>query len=329
MMLPRSYLVETNVKEAVADSRREKPMNRDLYALLILAIGATACWQLDTESQHRQMPRDAPPATPVAVDGPTAVPTAALPSPPPYFTATPGPVPGSTAVSTIPSPTPATTAAPGLRPTPTATSAPKTAPTPRATSGPFSPEDYARHESFMDDFRSISFEVYLEMSDRFTESNGLVAANASGWMMHNGVSQMFARIEMTKPGPRSIEVETLNSFDMYLKDLNEGRWYFIPENTDTGPLEDIMSVPFLALLFGVAPAEELEPVQDGYVWKMADPSWGLITATYDQACILKGITRAGTDGQEILRASFFDLNEPHDVLPHKKGELLPDAYWEQ
>ena len=44
--------------------------------------------------------------------------------------------------------------------------------------------------------------------------------------------------------------------------------------------------------------------------------------------MLNGITRVDTDGREILRASFFGLNEPHDILPHEKGELLPDTYWE-
>lgn len=90
-----------------------------------------------------------------------------------------------------------------------------------------------------------------------------------------------------------------------------------------------MQVPFMALLFGVAPSGELEPVPDGYVRRIEDPSWGLITATYDQARLLKGVTRADPDGREILRASLFDLNETHEILPHEEGELLPGAYWEQ
>ena len=182
----------------------------------------------------------------------------------------------------------------------------------------------------MENFKSISYKASLEMPDTFTESDGPVTAKASGWMMANGASQMFARIEMTEPVERSVEVVTLNSFDIYLKDLDEGRWYFIPENsgTDTGPLEDIMPLPFMALLFAVAPAESLEPVEEGYVWKTEDPSWGVITASYDQRYTLKGIVRADVSGREILRASFFDLNEPHDIIPHQKGELLPDNYWE-
>ena len=89
----------------------------------------------------------------------------------------------------------------------------------------------------MENFKSISYEASLELPSRFTESGSPVTANASRWMMANGASQMFSRIEMTEPVKRSIEVVTLNSFDIYLKDLDEGRWYFIPENsdTDTGP----------------------------------------------------------------------------------------------
>lgn len=182
----------------------------------------------------------------------------------------------------------------------------------------------------MEYFTSISYKASLELTSPFTDCGCPVAANASGWMMADGTSQMFARIELTEPVERSIEIVTLNSFDIYLKDLNEGRWYFIPENsdTDTGPLEDIMQVPFMALLFWVAPSGELEPVPDGYVRRIEDPSWGAITIVYDQAQTLTGITRADPDGREILRASFFDLNETHEILPHEKGELLPNDYWE-
>ena len=181
----------------------------------------------------------------------------------------------------------------------------------------------------MENFKSISYEAFLEMPSQISDCGCAVKANASGWMVRNGISQMFARIEMTEPVQRSFEVVTLNSFSVYLKDLGDGSWYFIPENSETftGPLEDIMSLPFYAFFFGVAPAGELEPAQDGYVWNNEDPSWGLITATYDQAHMLKGIVWADANGQEILRANFFDFNEPHDLFPYEKGELLPDTYW--
>ena len=297
-------------------------MRRILYALVILAIGSTACSQPGAEPQQQPTHSGAPSAARNAADDPNAVSKTAVPSSPPAPTGTSGAAPGSTAVAIIPSPTPAATPAPSPRPTLT--------PTPAAISVPFSPEDIVRHESLMANFKSISYEASLEMPDRLTESDGPVKANVSGWMMHNGASQMFARIEMTEPVERSIEVFTRNSFDIYLKDLDEGRWHFIPENsgTETGPLEDIMQLPFMALAFAVAPAGSLEPVQDGYVWKTEDPSWGAVTASYDQEYVLKGITRADISGREIMRARFFGLNEPHDVLPHEKGELLPDNYWE-
>ena len=191
-----------------------------------------------------------------------------------------------------------------------------------------SPEDSERHESFLDNFRSISFEASLDLPDRFTDSGGPITAKASGWMTYGSASQIFARIEMTKPVARSLEVVTFNSFDIYLNDLSEGVWYFIPENSHAGPLEDIMQVPFMALLFGVAPAGELEPVSDGYVWKVEDPPWGVITAFYNEKRVLTGITRVDPEGEEILQARFSDLNEPHDILPHERGDLPPDTYWE-
>ena len=213
---------------------------------------------------------------------------------------------------------------------PTATAALNPTSTPAASVVPFSPEDNERHESFLENLKSISYEVTLELPGLFTEGGSPVTAIASGWIMANGTSQMFARIEMTEPVERSVEVVTFNSFDIYLKDLDEGRWYFIPENsdTDTGPLEDILTVPFMALLFAVAPEGSMERVEDGYIWTIEDPSWELITAVYDPEYMLKGITRVDPNGQEIMQARFFDLNEPHKILSHEKGELLPDKYWE-
>ena len=186
------------------------------------------------------------------------------------------------------------------------------------------------HETFIENLKSVSFEASLDLPGQFTNCGCPVKANARGWMMNNGASQMFVSIEMTEPVERSIEVVTLNSPDIHLKDLDEGRWYFIAENSEpnTGPLDDIMRVPFMVVLTGVAPAGETEPVPGGYVWKIEDPSAGVITFTYDNAHTLKGIARADHNGQEIFRASFFDINEAHDLLPLEKGDLLPDSYWE-
>ena len=305
-------------------------MNLTVCALLAFAIAATACSQPAAGPQELQEQAETPYASPMVAGSPAAVAKAALPSSTPFPTATPGPVSGSTAVHDNSSPTPEATAAPGPGSTPTTTSAPMPPPTPAATDVTLSPEEYDRAESFMENFKSISYEASLELPDRFTDSDGPFTANVSGWMMTNGPSQMFAQIEMTEPVERTFEVVTLNSFDIYLKDLDEGRWYFIPENSDTdsGPLEDVLSLPFLALGFAIVPRGDLEPVQEGYVWKVEDPSWGSITASYDQEHVLKGITRADTDGREIMRARFFGLNETHDIIPHEKGKLLPDSYWD-
>ena len=287
-----------------------------LIALLILTIGATACWPTASEQQPQQMKRSTPSATPKTVDSPTAASKVTLHLSSPAPTASPEPVPSSTAVPDVPSPTP------------TATLAPKPTPTTTETPVPVSPEYDERAGAFIENFKSISFEASLQLPSQYTESGSPVKASASGWIMANGESQIFIRIEMTEPVERSIEVVTLNSFNIYLKDLDEEKWYFVPENSDTGPLEDILPMPFMALAFGAAPTGSLKPVQDGYVWKIEDPSWGTLTASYDQAYTLNGITQTDANGQEVLRAGFFDLNKSHDIIPHEKGELLPDTYWE-
>ena len=85
--------------------------------------------------------------------------------------------------------------------------------------------------------------------DRFTESGYLIATDVEGWVTTDPESQMFARINMTKPVERSMEVLTHSSFDVYLNDLDGGKWYFIPENSDAGPLEDILQLYFWGLAF--------------------------------------------------------------------------------
>ncbi len=79
--------------------------------------------------------------------------------------------------------------------------------------------------------------------DHPTEGGYPIAANVEGWVIANSESQIFTRIDMTKPVERSMEVLTHNSFDAYLHDLDEGKWYFIPEISDAGPLEDILQLP--------------------------------------------------------------------------------------
>ena len=183
--------------------------------------------------------------------------------------------------------------------------------------------------NFMDNFKSISYRATFNMTDdRFTESGYLIAADVEGWVTTDPESQMFARINMTKPVERSIEVLTHSSFDVYLNDLDGGKWYFIPENSDAGPLEDILQLYFWGLTFSVLPTSSFERSPDGYVVTQGDPSFGTVTASYDQAYTLRSVVFSDTEGKEALRVSFFDLNKPHDIRPYQKGEGLPEDYWE-
>ena len=181
---------------------------------------------------------------------------------------------------------------------------------------------------FMDNFKSISYRATFNMTaDRLTDGGYPIAADVEGWVTTDPESQIFARIDMSKPVERSIEVLTHNSFDVYLNDLDGGRWYFIPENSDAGPLEDILQLYFWGLTFSVLPASSFVQSPDGYVVTQVDPSFGTVTASYDQAYTLRGVVFTDTEGKEALRVSFFDLNEPHDIRPYQKGEELPEDYW--
>ena len=183
--------------------------------------------------------------------------------------------------------------------------------------------------NFMDNFKSISYSATFNMTDvRFTESGHLIAADVEGWVTTDPEGQMFARISMTKPVERSIEVLTHNNFDVYLNDLDSGKWYFIPENSDRGPLEDILQLYFWGLLFSVQPNSSFEQSADGYVVTLGDPAFGATTASYDQAYTLRSVAFSDTEGKETLRVDYFDLNRPHDIRPYQKGEGLPEDYWE-
>ena len=291
-------------------------MIRIVCTLLILTVGATACWQTGDEptktsfvaSTATGTPHPIPTATssPRAFDGPTAASNIPLPKALPTSTPTPDP-----------SPTPAQSPIPG-----TPATAPTAAPTP-------TDEDLERMSDFMDNFKSISYRATYNMTDEHpTEGGYPIAADVEGWVTADSESQIFAQIDMTKPVERSIEVLTHNSFDAYLHDLDEGKWYFIPENSDAGPLEDILQLYFWGLSFSVLPASSFEPSRDGYVVTRVDPSFGTVTASYDQAYTLESVVFSDTDGKEALRVSFFDLNKPHDIHSYQKGEGLPGDYWE-
>ena len=260
---------------------------------------------------------------------------------------------GAVAASNIPSPTPTPTATPEPTVTPTATPVPEPSPTPTATSVPepspiptiaTSPEDEARAEAFIENFISISYEASFDMPNEYAEGGYPVTATVEGWMTmsvedtgaqfftSNG-PQSFTKIEMTKPVERSIEVVSRPStLDMFLHDLDENKWYSLPENSsavDSGPLSDILNLEFFGMFYSILPRGEMQQVPDGYIWKLEDPAFGSVTATYDQAYTLETFTMTDPDGKELIRARYFDLNEPHDLVPYEDvEELLPDTYWQ-
>lgn len=181
----------------------------------------------------------------------------------------------------------------------------------------------------MDSFISLSYRATFNMTDDgLTESGYQIIADVEGWVTIDPESQMFARIDMTKPVERSMEVLTHNSFDVYLNDLDGDKWYFIPENSNVGPLEDILQLYFMGLSFSVLPASIFEQSTDGYVVTQVAPSFGTVTASYDQAYTLESVVLSDTQDEEVLRVSFFDLNKPHDIRSYQKGEGLPEDYWE-
>ena len=287
-------------------------MNRIACSLLILSVGSTACWQTDDEPTKASY---------------VAPSTTNTPHPGPSATSTPRVYEIPTAASTNPFPTAVPTSAPtpgvSVAPTPSAIHlTPAPAPTP-------TDEDLERMSDFMDNLKSITYRATFSMTDdRFTESGYLITADVEGWVTTDSEIQMFARVNMTRPVERSIEVITHNSFDIYLNDLDAGKWYFIPENSGAGPLEDILQLYFWGLTFSVLPTSSFEQSADGYVVTQGDPSFGTVTASYDEAYMLRSVVFSDTEGREALRVSFFDLNKPHDILPYQKGDGLPEDYWE-
>ena len=281
-------------------------MSRIVCALLILSVSATACWLTNDEPTKTSY---------------VATTTTSTPHPIPTATSTPRVFDGPSAASNIPFPTavPTSTPTPGPSPTPV--------PTP-------TDEDLAfevAYEEFLDNFKSISYRATFNMpDDRLTVSGYLIVADVEGWVTIDPESQEFARINMTKPVERSIEVLSQSSFGVYLNDLDEGKWYFISENSDAGPLGDISHMQFLFLAFSAVTPSSLEQSPDGYVvtHEPPVPPLATITASYDQAYTLRSVVLSDTEGKETLRVRFFDLNKPHDIRPYQKGEGLPEDYLE-
>ena len=248
---------------------------------------------------------------------------------------TPTPVSGAAAVSNTPLPVPAATLAPAPPPTPT--SVPRPSPIPTDGRVSTSPGEEAGAEDFLENFVSIAYEASFDMPSELNEGGYPVAATVSGWLTMgtpaDPTSQLFMKIEMTKPIQRSIEVVSRpNTLSMYLHDLDAKRWYYLPENSaevDIGPVEDISHVSFFGMLFSAWPRDEAQQTLDGYIREFEDPAFGTVTITYDQEYTIETLTRTDHDGKQILHARYFDINKIHDLVPYEPAEeLLPDAYWQ-
>ena len=239
----------------------------------------------------------------------------------PVPTSSPTPVPPTPTPTTSPTPVPTATPVPALVSSPTP--GPTPAPTPEG--GP---------DEVFENIENFAVEAYVEMSDMLTESDGPVSAHLTGWTaLEDG--RMFMQIDMSLPVEKSIEIVLSNSFDVYLRDVDTGDWYVIPENsgTDTGPLEDILAWVFTVQAFVSLPAYggdeavEMEPVQEGYEFKAVEP-WGSMTAFYDEEYLLKEFFMKGPDGQDVVRANLSGYNEQYFLTLPVKGERLPEGYWD-
>ena len=316
--------------QRATSAERQIPLrNYALISILLVLIAASfACASSqDGPQQTNDTPvlRTLPSSTPTV----TAIPRRSSGSVAVSNVATPTPVSGAVAPSNIPFPPPTPTATPDPVVTPTATPVP----IPTIT---MSSEDEARAEAFFENFISISYEGSFDMPNEFTEGDYPVTATVNGWVTmrvdDNHGSQFFARIDMTKPVERSIEVVSRPStFDKFIHDLDANKWYFIPENSsavDSGPLTDLLNLWSFGMLYSTFPRDEMQQVPDGYTWNLEDPTFGSIIFTFDQAYTLESFTLADPDGKEFMRASYFDLNKLHDLVPYEDvDELLPDTYW--
>ena len=175
---------------------------------------------------------------------------------------------------------------------------------------------------------SFAYTANLDLSDLFTESDWPVSAHMTGWMTVGGNSQVFVQVDMIRPVDKSFEILISNSFDVHLRDIEEDRWFFIPENSDTGPLEDIFTAVFVAQAFSdPSVLEDVQPVEGGYVWKVEHPS-GTTTAVYDEGYLIKEFSLVDPEGRELIGVTLFGHGELYSMLTPRKGELLPEDYWD-
>ena len=266
-----------------------------ILVLLVFAAAGAACVSANGDLNETTVE---PQVT--AMSSPTSAPDP---------TATPAPAPTST-------PTPEPTAT--QTPAPTATATPTLLPTPTS------------HSDVTLDFENIGSVAYtanLDLSDLVSESELPVSAYLTGWMTVGGDSQVFVQVDMSRPVEKSFELLLSNSFDVHLKDIEEDRWFFIPENSDAGPLEDIFTAVFVVLAYSdPSVLEDVQPVEGGYAWKV-EGAWGTTTAVYDEEYLLKGFSLTDPEGHELIGVDFYGHGEQYSVSTPEKGELLPEGYW--
>ncbi len=234
----------------------------------------------------------------------------------------------ATSPTATPAPTTTPTPAPTATPTPKATSTPTPAPTPTVT--PVSlPIPTSQSEVSLEPgmIESVAYTANLELSDQFTESDWPVSASLTGWMTVGGNSQVYVQVDMSRPVDKSFEILISNSFDVHLRDIEEDRWFFIPENSDTGPLEVIFTAVFVAQAFsGPSVLEDVQPVEGGYIWKLEHTA-GTTTAVYDEGYLIKEFSLADPEGRELIGVNLYGHGEHYSILTPSKGDLLPEDYW--
>ena len=274
-----------------------------IFALFVFVAAASACGSMNDDPGETDVDTVAAAlSTPTASPGPTATPAPAPTSAPtPEPTATKTPAPTSTSV-----------------PEPTATATSKPLPTPNSQN---------EVTLSVENTESIAYIAILDLSDQLTESELPVSAHLTGWMTIGGDSQVFMQVDMSQPVDKSFEVLLSNSFDVHLRDIEEDRWFFIPENSDTGPLEDILSLVFVAHAFSDGSGlEAVRQVEGGYIWKVED-TWGSTTAVYDEEYLLREFLVMDTEGRALVGVTFHGHGQQYSASIPEKGKILPEGYW--
>ena len=103
-----------------------------------------------------------------------------------------------------------------------------------------------------------------------------------------------------------------------------------PENSDTGPLRDV--VPWAMAFVGYAGGavhelEGLAQVDEGYVMEV-DTGLGSSKAVLDKEYMLRELVVKDSGDHEFLRATVFGYCEEYSATTPERGEPLPADYWD-